>query len=45
VKTLLLGLGKELYGPDGIAIRVAGRFKKEVGQKERTATPRDRQEG
>jgi Ni,Fe-hydrogenase maturation factor len=45
VKTLLLGLGNELYGHDGIAIQVVRRFKEEGGQKERAATPRNRLEG
>jgi hydrogenase maturation protease len=37
VKTLLLGLGNELYGDDGIGIQVVRRLKEEAAQKTRTA--------
>jgi hydrogenase maturation protease len=37
VKTLLLGLGNELYGDDGIGIRVVRRLKDEAARKTRTA--------
>jgi len=37
VKTLLLGLGNELYGDDGVGICVARRLKEEVRMKKRDA--------
>jgi len=37
VKTLLLGLGNELYGDDGIGIQVVRCLKEEAAQKTRTA--------
>ena len=37
MKTLLLGLGNELYGDDGIGIQVVRRLKEEAAGKTRTA--------
>ena len=37
MKTLLLGLGNELYGDDGIGIHVIRRLREEAGKKKSTA--------
>ena len=37
MKTLLLGLGNELYGDDGIGLQVVRRLKEEAAEKTRTA--------
>lgn len=38
MKTILLGLGNELYGDDGVGICVVRRLKEEVKMKKRTAS-------
>lgn len=38
MKTLLLGLGNELYGDDGVGIHVVRRLKEEAAEKDSTAS-------